>query len=125
MTGKVGRFCFDHYIGSFARRSVEIKYGKGQGAALVEPDEEAVELRATAHLRMAAKHSVAIFLWNRPANGCAKTGRTGTSCRANSEDQFCRRGVKGMQSLVWVPGRNVRRMSRARPRPVKGLETDT
>ena len=41
---------------------VKTEYGKGQGTALVEPDEEAVELRATAHLRMAAKHSAAIFV---------------------------------------------------------------
>ena len=40
---------------------VKTEYGKDQGAALVEPDEEAVELRSTAHLRMAAKHSAAIF----------------------------------------------------------------
>ena len=41
---------------------VKTEYGKDQGAALVEPDEEAVELRSTAHLRMAAKHSAAIFV---------------------------------------------------------------
>jgi hypothetical protein len=40
---------------------VKTEYGKDQGVALVEPDEEAVELRSTAHLRMAAKHSAAIF----------------------------------------------------------------
>ena len=40
---------------------VKTEYGKGQGTALVEPDEEAVELRSTALLRMAAKHSAAIF----------------------------------------------------------------
>ena len=41
---------------------VKTEYGKDQGAALVEPDEEAVELRSTALLRMAAKHSAAIFV---------------------------------------------------------------
>ncbi len=41
---------------------VKTEYGKDQGAALVEPDEEAVELRSTDHLRMAAKHSAAIFV---------------------------------------------------------------
>lgn len=41
---------------------VKTEYGKDQGLALVEPDEEAVELRSTAHLRMAAKHSAAIFV---------------------------------------------------------------
>ena len=41
---------------------VKTEYGKDQGAALVEPDEEAVELRSTAHLRMAAKRSAAIFV---------------------------------------------------------------
>ena len=42
--------------------SVKTEYDEDQGAALVEPDEEAVELRSTAHLRMAAKHSAAIFV---------------------------------------------------------------
>lgn len=41
---------------------VKTEYGKDQGSALVEPDEEAVELRSTALLRMAAKHSAAIFV---------------------------------------------------------------
>ena len=41
---------------------MKTEYGKDQGAALVEPDEEAVELRSTALLRMAAKHSAAIFV---------------------------------------------------------------
>jgi hypothetical protein len=41
---------------------METECGKDQGAALVEPDEEAVELRSTAHLRMAAKHSAAFFV---------------------------------------------------------------
>ena len=50
---------------------VKTEYDEDQGAALVESDEEAVELRSTALLRMAAKHS-AIFLWKRPANGSAK-----------------------------------------------------
>ena len=40
---------------------VKTEYDEDQGAALVEPDEEAVELRSTALLRMAAKHSAAIF----------------------------------------------------------------
>ena len=42
--------------------SVKTEYGEDQGIALVEPDEEAVELRSTALLRMAAKHSAAIFV---------------------------------------------------------------
>ena len=41
---------------------VKTEYDKDQGLALVESDEEAVELRSTAHLRMAAKHSAAIFV---------------------------------------------------------------
>lgn len=41
---------------------VKTEYGKDQGSALVEPDEEAVELRSTALLRMAAKHSAAFFV---------------------------------------------------------------
>ena len=41
---------------------VKTEYDEDQGAALVEPDEEAVELRSTARLRMAAKHSAAIFV---------------------------------------------------------------
>ena len=40
---------------------VKTEYDEDQGAALVESDEEAVELRSTALLRMAAKHSAAIF----------------------------------------------------------------
>ena len=38
------------------------EYDEDQGAALVESDEEAVELRSAALLRMAAKHSAAIFV---------------------------------------------------------------
>ena len=41
---------------------VKTEYDEDQGAALVESDEEAVELRSTALLRMAAKHSAAIFV---------------------------------------------------------------
>ena len=41
---------------------VKTEYDEDQGVALVEPDEEAVELRSTALLRMAAKHSAAIFV---------------------------------------------------------------
>ena len=40
---------------------VKTEYDEDQGVALVESDEEAVELRSTALLRMAAKHSAAIF----------------------------------------------------------------
>ena len=50
---------------------VKTEYGKGQGTALVEPDEEAVELRSVTPV-MAAKHSAA-FLWDRPVNGSAKS----------------------------------------------------
>ena len=80
--------------------SVKTEYDQDQGVALVESDEEAVELRSTALLRMAAKHSAAILrdkaedgcractsshlrptysekrsfeLWGRPANGSAKS----------------------------------------------------
>ena len=79
---------------------VKTEYGKDQGTALVESDEEAVELRSIALLRMAAKHSAAILrdkaeddcrtcasrhlrptysekrsfeLWDRPADGSAKS----------------------------------------------------
>ncbi len=41
---------------------VRTEYDEDQGAALVESDEEAVELRSAALLRMAAKHSAAIFV---------------------------------------------------------------
>lgn len=41
---------------------VKTEYDEDQGAALVESDEEAVELRSTALLRMAAKHSAAFFV---------------------------------------------------------------
>ena len=39
-----------------------------------------------------------LFLWDRPANGSAKAGRTETSRRANGECQFCRKlGSRGTQ----------------------------
>ena len=41
---------------------MKTEYDEDQGAALVESDEEAVELRYTALLRMAAKHSAAFFV---------------------------------------------------------------
>ena len=83
---------------------VKTEYDEDQGPALAESDEEAVELRSTALLRMAAKHSAAIFCGIVRRTVPQKAGRTETSCRANSEDQVLRSKVKGMQSLVWVPG---------------------
>ena len=41
---------------------MKTEYDEDQGISLVESDEEAVELRSTALLRMAAKHSAAIFV---------------------------------------------------------------
>ena len=54
---------------------VKTEYDEDQGAALVESDEEAVELRSTALLRMAAKHSAAIFV-----------GPSGERFRKNGKD---------------------------------------
>ena len=51
---------FTYYIGSTTRDPVKTEYDKDQGFALVEPDEEAVELRSITAV-MAAKYSAAIF----------------------------------------------------------------
>lgn len=100
---------------------VKTEYDQDQGFALVGQMRKPLSF-APPLICGWQRNTQRLFLWDRPANGSAKTGRTGTSCRVNSEDQFCRGKVKGMQSLVWVPGRNVRRRSRARPRPVKCWE---
>jgi len=42
-----------------------------------------------------------LFLWKRPVNASAKTGRNETSRRANGECQFCRKlGSRGTQFLL-------------------------
>ena len=50
---------------------MKTEYDKDQGFALVESDEEAVELRSVT-LVMAA-NTQRLFLWDRPANGSAKS----------------------------------------------------
>lgn len=67
---------------------MKTEYDEDQGAALVESNEEAVELRSTAHSRW-QRNTQRLFLWDRPANGSAKAGRTETSRRANGECQDC------------------------------------
>lgn len=74
---------------------VKTEYGKDQGAALVEPDEEAVELRSVTPV-MAVKHSAAIFVGPSGERFRKKTGRTETSRRVNGECQVCRsKGSRG------------------------------
>lgn len=74
---------------------MKTEYDEDQGAALVESNEEAVELRSTAHSRW-QRNTQRLFLWDRPANGSAKAGRTETSRRANGECQDCRsKGSRG------------------------------
>ena len=68
---------------------VKTEYDEDQGAALVESDEEAVELRSTALLRMAAKHSAAIFCGTVRRTVPQKAGRPDTRRRANGECQDC------------------------------------
>ena len=75
---------------------VKTEYDEDQGDALVESDEEAVELRSTALLRMAAKHSAAIFCGTVRRTVPQKAGRTETSRRANGECQDSRsKGSRG------------------------------
>ena len=75
---------------------VKTEYDEDQGAALVESDEEAVELRSTALLRMAAKHSAAIFCGTVRRTVPQKAGRTETSRRADGESQDSRsKGSRG------------------------------
>gem|GEM_PF-7103447 len=76
---------------------VKTEYGKDQGTALVEPDEEAVELRSPLICGW-QRNTQRLFLWDRPVNGSAKAGRTETSHRANGECQDCRgEGSRGMR----------------------------
>ena len=50
---------------------VKTEYDEDQGAALVESDEEAVELRSVTPVM--AANTQRLFLWDRPANGSAKS----------------------------------------------------
>ena len=88
---------------------------KAKAAALAESDEEAVDGFAPPLFCGWQRKCQRLFLWKRPVNGSAKTGRTETSRRANGECQICRskgsRGnavpfgrVKRRQSLIGVPG---------------------
>ena len=126
---------------------VKTEYDEDQGVALVESDEEAVELRSTALLRMAAKHSAAIFVGpsgerfrKKPEGLKRAAGQTASVRTPGARGQPGKRRVSGLpeqgvkgnavpfgrvkrrQSLIWVLGRSVRRRSRARPRPVKCWE---
>ena len=88
---------------------------KAKAVALAESDEEAVETSLPRSFADGSETISDYFLWKRPVNGSAKTGRTETSRRVNGECQFCRGkgsrgnavpfgGVKRRQSLIWVPG---------------------
>jgi len=107
---------------------VKTEYDKDQGIALAESDEEAVELRSVTPVM--AANTQRLFLWDRPVNGSAKSWKVRDEPPGKRRDpELPEAGVKGnaipfggvkrRQSLIWVPGRNVRRRSRARPRPVK------
>ena len=62
---------------------VKTEDDEDQGTALVESDEEAVELRSVTPVM--AANTQRLFLWDRPVNGSAKNRKTETSCQANSE----------------------------------------
>lgn len=63
---------------------------KAKVAALAESDEEAVDGFAPPLFFGWQRKCQRLFLWKRPVNGSAKTGRTETSRRANGEYQICR-----------------------------------
>ena len=94
-------------------------------------NEEAVELRSVTPVM--AANTQRLFLWDRPANGFAKSRKDRNEPPGKRRDpELPEAGVKGKafpfgrvkrrQSLIRVPGGNVRRRSRARPRPVKCWE---
>jgi len=71
---------------------------KAKAAALAESDEEAVDGFAPPLFCGWQRKCQRLFLWKRPVNGSAKTGRTETSRRANGECQICRsKGSRGTQ----------------------------
>ena len=72
---------------------VKTEYDKDQGFALVESDEEAVELRSTAHLRMAAKYSAAIFV-----------GPSGERFHKKPEGRFRTAGARGQGDAIPLSG---------------------
>ena len=72
---------------------VKTEYDEDQGAALVESDEEAVELRSTALLRMAAKHSAAIFVG--PSGERFRKKPEGLKRAAGQTVRFRTAGAKG------------------------------
>ena len=107
---------------------MKTEYDKDQGSALVASDEEAVELRSVTPVM--AANTQRLFLWDRPVNGFTKSRKCRNEPPSKRRDsELPEQGVKGnaipfggvkrRQSLIGVPGRNVRRGSRARPRPVK------
>lgn len=66
---------------------------KAKAVALAESDEEAVELRSTAHLRMAAKHSAAIFVG--PSSERFRKKPEGLKRAAGQTVRFRTAGAKG------------------------------
>ena len=69
--------------------------------ALAESDEEAVDGFTPPLFCGWQRKCQRLFLWKRPVNGSAKTGRTETSRLANGESQVCRsKGSRGTRFLL-------------------------
>ena len=88
---------------------------KAKAAALAESDEEAVDGFAPPLSCGWQRNTQRLFLWDRPANGSAKTGRTGNEPPGKRRvSGLLEQGVKGnavpfggvkrRQSLIGVPG---------------------
>ena len=69
---------------------------KAKAAALAESDEEAVDGFATPLSCGWQRKYQRLFLWKRPVNGSAKTGRTETSRQRNNEMITNRIGLYGI-----------------------------
>ena len=81
---------------------VKTEYDKDQGFALVESDEEAVELRSTAHLRMAAKYSAAIFVG--PSGERFHKKPEGLKRAAGQKARFRTAGARGQGDAIPLSG---------------------
>ena len=76
--------------------SVKTESDSAKVAALAESDEEAAHVFAPPFSCGWQRKCQRLFLWKRPVNGSAKTGRTETTRRANGECQICRsKGSRG------------------------------
>jgi len=81
---------------------VKTEYDKDQGFALVESDEEAVELRSNAHLRMAAKYSAAIFVG--PSGERFHKKPEGLKRAAGQKARFRTAGARGQGDAIPLSG---------------------